>query len=79
MWHIDNPVKVFKYITGVNKNNDFTVNALMLKEKYDSFPEEDKKELEGIKLKNFEILDVRIKSPNNSAKLLNAKLIRFVK
>jgi len=79
MWHIDNPVKVFKYITEVNKKDDFTVNALILKEKYDSFPEKDKKELEGIKLKNFEILDVKIKSPNNSAKLLNAKLIRFVK
>lgn len=79
MWHIDNPAKVFKYLTETDENKEFTVNALMLEEKYNSFPGSDRKKLESIKATNFEILDVKIKSPNNSAQLLNAKLIRFSK
>ena len=79
MWHIDNPAKVFQYLAEIDESKEFTVNALMLKEKYDSFLENDRKKLESIKRNNFEILDVEIKSPNNLAHLLNAKLIRFVK
>ncbi len=79
MWHIENPIKVFDYITEVKKNKNLAVNALMLKEKYNSFPEEDKKELEEMKKEGIIISDVSIKSPNNPAKLIEAKLIKFEK
>jgi len=79
MWHIENPIKVFDYVTEVDKDNGLTVNAIMLKEKYDSFPAEDRKNLENISGGNFSISDIKIKSPNNPAKLLDAKLIKFVK
>ncbi len=79
MWHIENPIKVFDYITGVDKNNSLTVNAIMLKEKYDSFPVKDRQNLENISSGNLSISDVKIKSPNNPAKLLDAKLIKFIK
>ena len=79
MWHIENPIKVFDYVTGVDRNNGLTVNAIMLKEKYDSFPAEDRKNLENISGGNFSISGIKIKSPNNPAKLLDAKLIKFVR
>ncbi len=76
MWHIENPNKVFDYVTETNAA-DFTVNALVLKNKYDSFPVEDRKAIKAIKLDCFSLKDVSIKSPDNPAKLLDAKLISF--
>lgn len=76
MWHIENPNKVFDYITNTDEAN-FSVNALLLKAKYDSFPVEDRKIIEAIKVEGFSIKDIAIKSPDNPAKLLDAKLISF--
>jgi len=78
MWHIDNPIKVFDYITGVD-GDKFTANALILKDKYNSFPAQDRENLEKLSSKGLAISDVKIKSPNNPAKLLEAKLIKFTK
>lgn len=50
----------------------------MLTEKYNSFPESDRQAIENIALDNFTISDVEIKSPNNPARLLNAKFIKFI-
>lgn len=77
MWGIDNPRKVFNYITTPNNEDTFTLNVLMLKEKYQSFPQIDRDNLENLDNDNLEISDVRIKSPNNPATLLDAKLIKF--
>lgn len=77
MWHIDNPIKVFHDITCIHENNTFTLNALILGEKYDSFPKEDKEKLESLQNENFRIQDINIKSPNNPAQLLKAKLICY--
>ncbi len=79
MWGIDNPAKVFDYISEIDTTKDLNVNVLMLKEKYLSFSELDRKKIEAITNKDFQIKDVKIKSPNNAAKLLDAKLLRFVK
>ncbi len=78
MWGIENPIKVFDYIP-TEKDSDFFVNAILLKEKYLSFPEKDRKNLEGLISDNFSIKDIKIKSPNNPAKLLEAKLLSFRK
>ncbi len=77
MWHIDNPIKVFNYITEIKDEEKMTVNALMLKNKYLSFPKEDIAKLEEMSENKISISDVNIKSPNNPAKLLDAKLIKF--
>lgn len=79
MWHIQNPIKVFQDVASVDGENNFTVHAILLEEKYASFPEEDRKNLENLQNKNFNIKNIEIKSPNNPAKLLNAKLITFKK
>ncbi|MFA5841649.1 MAG: NgoPII family restriction endonuclease [Candidatus Paceibacterota bacterium] len=79
MWHIENPVDVFDYISEVDEENELTVNALILDEKYQSFPESDRVNLEKLVNLGLFVKDVKIKSPNNPAQLLNAKLIQFVK
>jgi len=79
MWGIENPVKVFDYVSPVDQKIEFSVNAIMLKEKYFSFPEKDRKNLEKLTSDKFFIKDIKIKSPNNPAKLLDAKLIKFIK
>ncbi|ETB63824.1 TPA: NgoPII family restriction endonuclease [Candidatus Nomurabacteria bacterium] len=79
MWAIKHPNKVFDYISEISNEADFKVNAIMLSSKYNSFPESDRKELESLISHNLIINDIKIKSPNNPAKYLNAKLIRFSK
>src|SRR3989339_1951473 len=79
MWGIENPIKGFDYAITTDQNSNFFVNAILLKEKYLSFPEEDRRSLEGLISDNFSISDIRIKSPNNPARLLDAKLLSFRK
>lgn len=79
MWGIDNPIKVFDYVVPPQENTDFFVNAIILTEKYLSFPEQDRINLEALVSENFSIKDIKIKSPNNPAKLLDAKLLSFKK
>lgn len=79
MWGIENPIKVFDYVVPTDQSSTFFVNAILLKEKYLSFPEKDRKNLEKLIDDNFSIKDIKIKSPNNPAKLLEAKLLSFKK
>jgi hypothetical protein len=79
MWSITHPGRVFEYLPEATVDADFKVNALMLASKYYSFPKADIEKLEKLASKNLLISDVRIKSPNNPAKLLKAKLIRYIK
>ncbi len=79
MWGIENPIKVFNYITTISQEAEFAVNAVILREKYLSFPEDDREDIEQLISGNFTIKDVKIKSPNNPADLLEAKLVNFTK
>lgn len=79
MWHIDNPFKVFNYIYQPKKNALFNMMTLINIEKYLTFSDEDRNELEKTakEFKNLVIKDVKIKTPDNPAKLKDAKLITF--
>jgi hypothetical protein len=77
MWHITNPTKIFDYIYEYNESKDFQLMALMTKEKYERLPLKDREALECLGVDGVEILDVRIKSPNNPVKLMEAKLLVF--
>jgi hypothetical protein len=79
MWGIENPIKVFNYVAPIDNNSELFVNAILLKEKYLSFPEKDRKYIEKLVDNNFLIKDIKIKSPNNPAQLLEAKLLSFRK
>jgi hypothetical protein len=75
MWGIENPMKVFKNTEGIMANGRLSVNAIMLAEKYASFPKEDRQRVENNK--QLKIKNIKIKSPDNPARLLKAKLITF--
>ena len=77
MWTINTPHKVFGSITEYSPQKSFSSFALMLDEKYKSFSKEDRKEIESNK--SIKIKSVDIKSPNNPAVFLKAKLISFSK
>ncbi len=75
MWSIENPINVFKDLCKLEENK-FHLFAILRKEKYLSYPKEDINEIESNK--DISIKDVKIKDPNNPAKLLEAKLITFL-
>ena len=76
MWQIENPRKVFNYLHETT-DKDFELVCIIPVEKYNSFPNESKSKLEGITEKVFSIEDKQIKNPNNPAKLIDCKLIKF--
>ena len=79
MWGIENPINIYNYIDVDYQDDDnFQVISIIQENKYLSFPEETRRKLENLASDhNMEIKDIKIKSPNNPAKLLNAKLIVY--
>jgi len=77
MWHIANPTKIFEYVYTYDESKRFQLISLMTKEKYEGLPLEDREALECLGVDGVEILDVRIKSPNNPVVLVDGKLLVF--
>ncbi|MEK6928110.1 MAG: NgoPII family restriction endonuclease [Nanoarchaeota archaeon] len=75
MWSIENPLSVFEELCPIEDGNKLNLFALMRKEKYNSFSKEDIRELESNEL--ISVKEVKIKDPNNPAKLVEAKLITY--
>jgi hypothetical protein len=73
IWKIQNPLRAFSEIYSYDKKQDFTLIALMLKNKFDSFPKKDIDAIIGDK--QIKSREVKIKNPNNPAKKIDAKLI----
>jgi len=77
MWHIANPHKVFDYIYKYDESKRFQMVCLMRKEKYEGLPLANREVLESLGVDGVEVLDVRIKSPDNPVVLVDAKLLIF--
>lgn len=75
MWSIRNPIKVYSSICNYDFRREFSLFALIEKQKYYSFPKEDITKIENSK--TIKVSDLKIKDPNNPAKLIDAKLISF--
>ena len=75
MWSMKNPIGVFSDIINFDAKNEFSLFTIMEKDKYDSFPQEDREDLE--KNKDILIKDIKIKNPINPKENINAKLISF--
>jgi hypothetical protein len=58
---------------------DFELLVLIPLDKYESFNDVSKKRIDGIKHSNFTKEDVLVKDPNNPAKLIPCRLIKFLK
>ena len=77
MWYIANPTKIFDYVYTYDEGKMFQLICLMTKEKYEGLPLEDREALECLGIDGVEVLDVRIKSPNNPVVLVDGKLLVF--
>lgn len=73
MWMIENPLKVFSYVYRFDSMRPFSLVALMLKTKFDSFPQQDINAI--LSDKQIESRSVKIKNPNNPAETMDAQLI----
>lgn len=77
MWQIENPRKVFNYLHEPT-DKDFELVCIIPTEKYSSFPKDSRTKLEEVKENGFSIEDKQIKDPNNPAKLMVCKLIKYI-
>lgn len=77
MWSIENPFKVFGYVYSRDFTKKFNFMCIINEEKYNSFENTFLIEQCVGKIKNFNIVPVQIKNPNNPAVLKKAKLITF--
>ncbi len=75
MWNIENPKEVFSKTIDFDATKEFSLFVIMEKEKYNSFPSEDRKRIEINK--SIQIKDIAISNPNDTAKNIDAKLISF--
>lgn len=75
MWIIEHPAKVFEYIYQYDLEAKFQLITLMKKSKFESFSLDERKQLEDSE--NLEIINVRIKNPNNPANLIDSILIVY--
>ena len=73
MWHIDNPLKLYQNVYESNNSNKLSLVCILREEKFNTFNEDDKNAV--INDSNIKLNDIKIKSPDNPAKLINAKLI----
>lgn len=77
MWSIFHPCRVFDYLPKINSDAEFKFYCIMKKEKFDSFPNEDKNNLLNLINNHFKISDLKIKNPNNPADLMDVKFMEF--
>lgn len=75
MWGIENPWKVFDYVYQRDFTKSFNFMCIINDEKWDTF--KNTKLITSINKKGFSIDNVRIKNPDNPAKLVSAKLISY--
>ena len=76
MWQIQNPRRVFNYLH-TQTNNKFELVSLIPTVKYNSFPIESVNKIENLGNENLTIENVNVSDPNNPAKLIEVKLIKF--
>lgn len=77
MWGIENPWKVFDYVYKRDMTKDFNFMCIINDKKWKEFNNTDELIKLSKKVENFKIDDVKIKNPDNPAKLVSAKLITY--
>ena len=80
MWGIDNPCKVYNYLDiNCDPNYDFKLIAICSENKYLSLPHKSRIAIESISNHQLKINQEQIKSPNNPAKMVNARIINYTR
>ena len=77
MWLLENPFTVFKYVYQPITTANFNLFALVSTEQFDGFNNKDALLSLVDEVATLNIADVKVKNPNNPAKLINCKKITF--
>ena len=77
MWGIENPWTAFRYVYQRDFRKQLNFMCLINKRKWEQLPEVDRLNYLAKRHSQFHIKDVRIKDPDNPAKLNDAKLITY--
>lgn len=78
MWSIKHPTKVFSYvINDYSKTTNFQIYCMVTKEKYEKFPENNKRDLDKYISNNLLTKEtIQIKNPNNPVKYMDVVLFK---
>lgn len=74
---VDNPTNIFSDVHTIENTEAFQLSCLITKEKFNSLPESDRKNILSAQSEAFTIVDVEIRNPNQSTNFLPAKLLHF--
>ena len=77
MWIFQNPKKIFEYLDLPKQKKKFELICLMKLDKFESMPENDKKNLINSKIDNLQVKDIKLKDPNNLENEIDCKLIMY--
>ena len=77
MWGIENPTKVFNYVYTPNDNADFNFMCIINDTKWKTFDNKDELITLSKLHAHLNISDIKVKDPDNPAKLKPAKMITF--
>ncbi|PXA19976.1 restriction endonuclease [Staphylococcus pseudintermedius] len=75
MWHISNPLNIFKNVIKHDKDKDFNFTAIINNQKWNSF--DNKNDIINVidKNENAKLMDLQIQDSNNPAKFKDVKVI----
>lgn len=75
MWLLQAPFRVFDYVHGYSNTHNFQCIAILPKEKYLSFPQESRAQIENSK--EIVLTDISVQNPNNPVDMIPCKLIKY--
>lgn len=78
MWGIDNPWKAFRYVFKTDNENGFEFMCIINEDKWKKLDNREQLNMINTQYGSFNIKDVDIKNPDNTAKLRRAKLITYI-
>lgn len=77
MWSIQNPNRVFnRFAAQINRT--FSLVAIIPLDKYLSFSEDSRTQLELMNVEGLSIEDSQVQNPNNPANLVDVKIIKYI-
>ncbi|MPN06958.1 hypothetical protein SDC9_154215 [bioreactor metagenome] len=77
MWGIENPWRVFQYVYTRDMTKSFNFMCIINNTKWNTFTNTNELLSLAISDNKLKIDNIRIKNPDNPAKLIDAKLITF--
>ncbi|BCL53991.1 hypothetical protein JPFTNV_18760 [Francisella tularensis subsp. holarctica] len=77
MWQIENPRKVFDYLHAQGSNK-FELICIIPLANYQKIPDNSRNSFEKLKVDGLNVEDKKVRDPNNPAKLIDCKLVKFI-